>query len=221
VLANLTLALFRASQSSVTVMSALAAARPSNSERRRTNRVPVEVFGRYMLQNRQDFPCKTIDISPGGVLICGPVYGAVGERVIAYLDHLGRLEGVITRLVPDGFAMSVSATARKKDKVAAQLTWLANRKALGLPEDRRHERVTPKNTRGTLRLPDGRELLARVIDVSMSGAAFSCDEKLPMGTAVVLGSIGGKIVRAFDGGIAMEFARPLKDDQLTSDISFA
>jgi hypothetical protein len=201
-------------------MSALAASRPALSERRRTYRVPVEVFGRYMLQNRQDFPCKTMDISPGGILICAPVYGAVGERVIAYLDHLGRMEGVITRLVPEGFAMSVSATSRKKDKVAAQLTWLANRKVLGLPEDRRHERITPKNTRGTLRLADGREMSARIIDISMSGAAFSADERPTLGTMVSLGNIPGKVVRMLEAGVAMEFLRPLTDDQMTADISF-
>ncbi len=201
-------------------MSVLAAARPEVSERRRTHRVPVEVYGRYMLQNRQDFPCKTVDISPGGILICAPVYGAVGERVIAYLDHLGRLEGVITRLIPDGFAMTVTATSRKNDKVAAQLTWLANRKALGLPEDRRHERITPRNTRGTLRLADGTAFPARIIDVSMSGAAFSSDEKPLMGSMIMLGQIPGKVVRIFEGGMAMEFVRPLTDDQMTTDISF-
>jgi hypothetical protein len=201
-------------------MSALAAAVSSESERRRTHRVPVEVFGRYMLQNRQDFPCKTLDIAPGGILICAPVFGAVGERVIAYLDQLGRMEGVITRITAEGFAMSVSGTARKKDKVAAQLTWLANRKALGLPEDRRHERITPKNTRGTLRLPDGREMPARVIDISMSGAAFSVDERPALGTIITLGKIPGKIVRVLENGVAMEFMRPLTDNEMTSDISF-
>jgi hypothetical protein len=201
-------------------MSALAAAKPVSDERRRHQRVPVEVFGRYMLQTRQDFPCKTFDISPGGILICAPVYGGVGERVVAYLDHLGRLEGTITRIIPDGFAMSVSATPRKKDKVAAQLTWLANQKALGLPEDRRHERITPRNTRGTLTFTDGRTVSARVIDVSMSGAAFSSDEHIEMGTMVTLGHIPGKVVRRFDGGIAMEFVRPLTDDEMTQDISF-
>jgi hypothetical protein len=201
-------------------MSALAALRSAPPERRRNHRVDVEVFGRYMLQSRQDFPCKTIDISPGGILICAPVYGAIGERVIAYLDHLGRLEGTITRHVPDGFAMSVSATTRKKSKVAAQLTWLANRKALGLPEDRRHERITPKNTRGMLRFSDGHEMAVRIIDISMSGAAFSADERPAIGTMLTLGAIPGRVVRSFDGGTAMEFLRPLTDEQMTPDITF-
>jgi hypothetical protein len=49
----------------------------------------------------------------------GPVGGAAGERVIAYVDHLGRLEGKIARLFQNGFAMTISATARKRDKLAA------------------------------------------------------------------------------------------------------
>ena len=36
--------------------------------------------------------------------------------------------------------MTISATPRKRDKLAAQLTWLANRHILNLPEDRRHGR---------------------------------------------------------------------------------
>jgi hypothetical protein len=37
------------------------------------------------------------------------------------------VEGRITRIIDNGFAMTVGATARKRDKLAAQLTWLANR----------------------------------------------------------------------------------------------
>ena len=192
----------------------------STMERRRHHRVPVEMFGRYMLQNRQDFPCQTVDISPGGILICAPVLGAMGERVVVYLDHLGRLEGMITRLAPDGFSMSVTATSRKRDKVAAQLTWLANRKALGLPEDRRHERIIPRVTRAILTINNDRQVPCRVIDVSMSGTAVSMDERPPLGTPVLIGTMPARVVRLFDGGVALEFLRSLTDDQMTVDIIF-
>ena len=64
--------------------------------------------------------------------------------MVAYIDHIGRIEGKIVRAFDGGFAMSINATARKRDKLAAKLTWLANRHELNLPEDRRHDRVTPK-----------------------------------------------------------------------------
>ena len=86
-----------------------------------------------------------------------PGIGSVGDRVIAYLDHIGRVEGKIARIIDNGFAMTVGATARKRDKMAAQLTWLANRDILNLPEDRRHDRIIPRNPIALLTLEDGRQ----------------------------------------------------------------
>src|SRR5215467_11855968 len=117
---------------------------PQSDERRRFQRVRVNLLGRYMLADRREYPCQVQDMSPGGMALVAPVAGKAGERVVAYIDHLGRLEGTIVRVVPNGFAMTISATARKREKLAAQLTWLANRHLLGSAEDRRHERLEPK-----------------------------------------------------------------------------
>ena len=81
--------------------------------------------------------------------------GQPGERVIAYVDHVGRLEGVIARCFENGFAMTIAATPRKRDKLAAQLTWLANRHILNLPEDRRHGRIIPRRPVTHLVMPNG------------------------------------------------------------------
>src|SRR6476620_2718133 len=103
---------------------------PLAEERRRHQRVKVNLLGRYMLSDRREFPCQVINMSPGGIAMAAPVLGFPGERVIAYVDHLGRLEGKIARMIDNGFAMSISATPRKRDKLASQLTWLANRQIL-------------------------------------------------------------------------------------------
>src|SRR4051794_27066558 len=100
---------------------------PLAEERRRHQRVNVNLLGRYMLADRREFPCQVTNMSPGGMAMIAPVCGNPGERVIAYVDHLGRLEGKIARVFENGFAMSIAATSRKRDKLAAQLTWLANR----------------------------------------------------------------------------------------------
>ena len=81
----------------------------------------VHLLGRYMLPDRREFPCQIINMSPGGLALLAPGIGNVGDRVIAYLDHIGRVEGKITRIIDNGFAMTVGATARKRDKLAAQL----------------------------------------------------------------------------------------------------
>lgn len=189
-----------------------------NAERRRHYRVRVALLGRYMLPNRQEYPCQTVDMSPGGVLFVAPVKAAVGERVIAYLEHIGRVEGEIARHVPDGFAMTVAATIRKRDKLAAQLTFLSNREILGLPEDRGHERIVPRQLTAIMRLPNGRELAVRLIDVSRSGAAVSMEKPLDIGTSVVLGHTAGRVVRHLEGGIAIAFVLPISPDRFDENI---
>src|SRR5436305_11150074 len=128
---------------------------PLSKERRRYQRVTVNLLGRYMLADRREFPCQVSNMSPGGMALIAPVSGRSGERVIAYVDHVGRLEGVIARQFQNGFAMTIAASKNKRDKLAAQLTWLANRHILSLPEDRRHGRVAPRNPTGRLLLPSG------------------------------------------------------------------
>jgi hypothetical protein len=189
-----------------------------SAERRRHQRVRVALLGRYMLPNRQEYPCQTIDMSPGGALFTAPVKGTVGDRVIVYLEHIGRIEGEIVRHVPDGFAMTITATVRKRDKLASQLTWFANREALGLPEDRDHERIVPRQLTAIMRLASGRELAVRLIDVSRSGAAVSMEKPLDIGTSLTLGRTAGKVVRHFQGGVAVEFNLPISPDRFDENI---
>ena len=134
-----------------------------------------------------------------------PGIGTVGERVIAYLDHIGRVEGRITRLIDNGFAMTVSATPRKRDKLAAQLTWLANRQILNLPEDRRHDRIVPRNPSGVLTLEDGTKMPCRILDLSLSGAGISAATRPEVGAAVTLGRVQARVVRHLEEGFAIEF----------------
>ena len=194
---------------------------PRAEERRRHQRVKVNLLGRYMLADRRDFPCQVIDMSPGGMAVITPIVGAPGERVIAYVDHLGRLEGKIARLIDNGFAMTISATSRKRDKLAAQLTWLANRQILNLPEDRRHGRFTPRNTLARLILPNGTNVTCRVIDLSASGAAVAIapERRPPAGSAVTIGKTTGRVVRHIEDGFAIEFTRLQHPDSIEDNVT--
>jgi hypothetical protein len=194
---------------------------PLADERRRHQRVKVNLLGRYMLADRREFPCQVIDMSPGGMAVIAPVPGSQGERVIAYVDHLGRLEGKIARVFENGFAMSISATARKRDKLAAQLTWLANRQILNLPEDRRHGRFTPRNPLARLILPNGTNVGCRVIDLSQSGAAIAIapDLRPAIGAMVTVGKTQGRVVRHIDDGFAIEFTRLQHSDFVEDNVT--
>ncbi|MEX0409689.1 PilZ domain-containing protein [Aquibium sp. LZ166] len=192
---------------------------PSRAERRYFQRVRVKIYGRFMLEDRTEHPCQVIDMSPGNALLRADRMGELGEKVIAYIDHIGRIEGVVTRQVEDGFAMTIIASDRKKDKLAAQLTWLANKHELDLPEDRRHERVSPRNPVSELHLMDGRQYQCRIVDLSLSGAAVEIDVKPALGTPVTLGTMRGRVVRHFEDGVAVEFASLQRPDTLETEFS--
>jgi len=183
--------------------------------------VKVNLLGRFMLSDRRDFPCQVIDMSPGGMAVVTSIVGTPGERVIAYVDHLGRLEGKIARLIENGFAMTISATSRKRDKLAAQLTWLANRQILNLPEDRRHGRFVPKKALARLILPNGTNVTCRVIDLSASGAAVAIapDLRPAVGSAVTIGKTTGRVVRHIEDGFAIEFIRLQHPDAIEDNVT--
>ncbi|AYD01316.1 PilZ domain-containing protein [Neorhizobium sp. NCHU2750] len=179
-------------------------------------RVTVNVEGRLMLASHEEYPCTVIDMSPGDVSFTCAGQPRVGERVIAYIDHLGRLEGTVLNLSKDGFVMSINATERKREKLAAQLTWIANKHELGLPEDRRHDRLTPRNTLTELTLEDGTIYSCRVMDLSLSGAAVDIDIRPAIGTPVRLGNMRGRVVRHFMEGVAIEFTSVQSREALTA-----
>jgi hypothetical protein len=183
--------------------------------------VRVKIYGRFMLEDRTEHACQVVDMSPGNVAFRADRIGEPGEKVIAYIDHIGRVEGVVTRTLEDGFAMTVIASERKKDKLAAQLTWLANKHELDLPEDRRHERVAPRNPMSVLKLADGRQYQCRIVDLSLSGAAIEIEVKPALGVQVTLGTMRGQVVRHFDDGVALEFAVVQRPETLDAEFNAA
>src|SRR4030088_3481840 len=192
---------------------------PATIERRRFQRVKVHLLGRYMLPDRREFPCQIINMSPGGLAMLAPGIGNVGDRVIACLQHIGRVEGKITRIIDNGFAMSVGATPRKRDKLAAQLTWLATRDTLTRREDRRHDRIVPRNPIALLTLEDGGQMTCRIIDLSLSGAAIAAENRPPVHSQVSLGRAPARVVRHLEEGFALEFVHEQLADTLDDSIS--
>lgn len=177
-------------------------------EKRRFQRVPVKLFGRYMLESRREYPCQTVEMSPGDMSLFAPVRAEIGEKVVVYLDEIGRFAGTAVSQTEVGFTMSFTLPPMKRDKLADQLTWFANRHAINLQEDRRHDRIVPIMQRTLRRLPEGQEVIAKIKDISLSGVGIETESRPPLGARVLIGSTPAKIVRHFEGGIGAEFDKP-------------
>jgi hypothetical protein len=54
--------------------------------------------------------CTTIDVSPEGIAVLALGHSAdVGEHVIAYFRHMGRVEGTVVRIFDRGFVIKLAA----------------------------------------------------------------------------------------------------------------
>ena len=176
-------------------------------DRRRHKRIAVELLGRFMRENKQEYPCRLIDISAGGAAIrpMAAVTVDLGERVVAYFDHIGGIEGMVVREFDGGFAFKIVATQHKREKLAAKLTWLANRSELDGAEERRHERIAPKKALQSLQLAEGIMLDCRVLDISISGASIGTPARPEIGTEVMLGKLRARVVRHHAQGFGVQF----------------
>ena len=186
----------------------------NSTEERKFHRVSISVQGRFMRADHSEHDCIVDTMSPFDAVISCSARPDIGERIIAYVDYIGRIEGKVTEAGGRSFTIALNATDRKRDKLSAQLTWLANKHELGLPEDRRHERAAPSNQVSEIRLDDGRRYPCRIIDLSVSGAAVEIDVRPAFGTMVVLGNMRGRVVRHFQEGIAMEFMTLQPEDTI-------
>ena len=78
-------------------------------DRRRCERVPLARSGNYILESGRYYPCEIENVSETGMLVRGVPRGHFGEHfgewVVAHVDKLGCVEGVIVRSTDGGFAI--------------------------------------------------------------------------------------------------------------------
>ncbi len=184
---------------------AVATAAKLSADRRRHRRVPLTLLGRFMRSNKLEYPCKLNDISVGGASMMSPVILSPKERVIAYFDHIGGIEGTVARLFEGGFALQLIATPHKREKLAAQLTWLINRHELPSIEERRHDRIATPPRSMPLKLDEKLTIDCRVVDFSLSGAAIETNARPQLGAEVMLGKLRARVVRHHESGIGLQF----------------
>lgn len=181
-------------------------------DRRHDARFILNLAGRYALSskrdtlgNRREFACRALNMSARAMLLAGPVRGPVGDRVIATIDQVGRLEGTIARVMDRGFVVTISGSDEDRVRLEAKLVWLEQFKNFDAADNRRHGRLVPKTPYSTLILADGTTLTCLVIDMSVSGAAVSADVVPEIGMPVAVSQLVGRVVRRFDEGFAVRF----------------
>ncbi|MEQ1616434.1 MAG: PilZ domain-containing protein [Hyphomicrobiaceae bacterium] len=191
----------------------LVAAQPSphapqiNPDRRLHARFDVSLLGRFMRSDKNEYPCRVHNMSIGDAAFSAAVQVEPGERIVAYLDQIGGIEGTVARVIEGGFAVKIAASQHKQEKLAAQITWLINRAELEGIDARRtgHERIASSDQPTILKLESGEEYEAKLLDVSISGASVTTDFKPSLGSEVMLGKLRALVVRHHGEGVGVQF----------------
>lgn len=179
-----------------------------NDDQRHIPRVKVTIGGRFMRPDRSEHGGTVTEASVKTMEIDSDVAVTYGDRIIGYFYTIGRIEGRVIRIKPKSFVIELVTTLVKRDRLAGQLIWLANRDILNLPEDRRHDRVVPNDPRISVRnlaMAHLEPANGHIIDVSRSGAAISIRGDFQKGDEIIVGTTPARVVRVFDGGVAVEF----------------
>ncbi len=174
------------------------------ADERRHRRVVITLPARFMVDGGEEHRASLFDMSPGGVSLTSELQPPIGARVVAYIDDIGRCEGVVVRHHAYGFALRLTATQNRRDRIAERLTYHANRHRLRAEDLRVHERSELDRETRCL-LPDGSDMACRIIDLSLTGAAVAIEKRPPIGADISIGRMQGRIVRHIPQGFAIRF----------------
>lgn len=178
-----------------------------SKERRRWKRVDMTLSMRFLDERGRECEGETLNVSGGGIMFSTPTPPLRGDRVVCYLEDLGRVSGHIVRSQSGICALVSDAPLLKRDRFTDQITWHMNKRRLGLTEERRAERQ-PGGGAVIVKASDGREIKCHVLDMSLVGVGLATKYPKPMlGEIVQVGPQKGRVARYLPEGFAVDFTR--------------
>jgi hypothetical protein len=180
-------------------------------DNRAFERVQLHVAGTLFDPRRDStFACQVICLSAGGAGIeCSMIFERDAALVL-YIDGFGRFEGHAVPHsgggAPTKFGLNFSLSKAKQARVLEMISIFLQDGVPGVTQMRHTKRVRA-NGLVKVRLADGQEMDAELIDISLDGVSLRTSMRPPLGEVVALGQTQGEVVRYHDGGIALRFIR--------------
>ncbi len=180
-----------------------------SDDQRRYERVRLELNTRFMRADGSEHAGQVVDISCGGIAVNSPVLPRVGERVILYVENLGRLEGKVVRHVGKGFALPFQATPRRRERISQRITYINSRgniqsdkalKPFFVPDEA--AQLAPISY---IVLQDGKKVPARVLDLNVAGVLIETKMALSIGTHVQVGRMRGLVTDRHGSHFSIDF----------------
>ncbi len=173
-----------------------------------------------MRPDHQEYACQVGELDASKIEILANHEVEFGEHIVAYLDQIGRIEGVVSARNEAGFTISLALSGSRLERFQKRLEWLHNRDESDEAEQRRHARYQPSDSASQLILPDGRNYPCEILDISVSGSSVKVGVIPSIGTYVMLGKMRGRVTRVHPEGIGIEFLKMLDTQGLKSSFNF-
>jgi len=173
----------------------------SSAERRRFERVPVEVPGKIFVPLTGDeMPCTITNLSPSGAEVGGKLGDLPETSVVLYADGFGRFDGTVAWRREGKLGLQFNSTSLKRARTAEQLKH-RDAPASGKSLLRRHNRMVV-NYLSAFSRDDGSVVQCKLLDLSISLETKICP---PIGEKVSMGGMACRVVSHHENGVTLKF----------------
>lgn len=179
-----------------------------HDDRRKHLRVNTPLKARFLNSAGAEQACLVINISAGGALLKAKYPPNSGEKVVVYVDRLGRFEGKVIRAGGNTFAVNYERKREKNAKTADSLIQVMNQGKRS--HDRRTNPRVMHDAPAKVFFEDGRAHDCAILDISLTGASIEISPRPPLGTRLILGRMNAKVVRRHEKGVGVVFTGAAK-----------
>jgi hypothetical protein len=189
---------------------------PANSDENMRDhaRVRVGLAASLFDADERVHACTVMDISPGGARIACDCVLPVESCVVLYVEGIGRFNAFVIRSGDGETGLFFVCHDERRLDVQEQLARLMEGGAQAPTRLRRHARQAA-NAFGYFARANGQLVQCHVLDISLHGLSVQTPTRPPIGEILDLGGAQGRVTRHHDGGIGIQFLRPVTCAQAT------
>lgn len=184
-----------------------------HQNRRQHERRYFSVPVRFMCNDRHEHAGMLVDIGIGGARIQSHFIPLIDETIIVYIDHIGRFEGVVLRRSDEEFAMRMTISPAKCDRLENAIRRFFAEQIPDAKLSDRRLKLSDRRQAARQQVAGRREITANMDDniafrcvvenISLTGIEISTSAQLDLGQRVTVGRFEGRVVRKTKAGYAL------------------
>ena len=176
-----------------------------SGDARRYRRILVDLPARVVVNGIDEIEGRLLNMSPGNLALQVDYGATTGDAAQVFVKDLDVIEGTVSRVFPDGFALSFILPKKRRALLTEQLILRANPNFASGLADRRSGLRRQESTRMVCRLSDGSSLFVKIVDMSVDGVAIDSPRRPPIGTAIQVGRSMGTVARHTPRGFVVVY----------------